>query len=1220
LEFCLLLIVQLLIWGRSAMFAQLKNSFAFTTKLFVVAAAVAAGTQASHTWAQSAYFSFEGDIPVIGDQHDFLFDLTRSVGSGEDLRFVTYTNSGGTNAAGDTIAATSFDGDLRLWDSLNVLHGQDDQSGPGVDSLLSWAGVQTLDTPLNPDPLVADSYRLNHQNYLNFTTGAWAVDLIGPADAMVYTGTTITGTGTTDSLKFGTSGAGANVATYNHSSGTLTLLDQLVLAPSGNAALNLSGGTITAGGLTTINSGGIYTQSNGTFNANGGMTIDGGTYQRTGGAFNLAAGQTLTAMNDGQFSYNTSYDIDAGTTFDIQSGADFVFSTYLDIGDNGGDGTLLVDGSGSSLVTGTAYSLWGYSGNTADITFSNNATGDIGEILLAQHAAAGTTGNFDVLSNADVTIDTLIIADSGGATTSGVVSVIDSGSTITQGAGSNLTIGAAADSFAALNAAFGGVFNASNTGTITVNATGSLNADSGTFNAKGSGSAAGGTISTSGMINVTGSGLVNLNGGTPGYYSSVVGGNGGIINVLAGSVNLSGSGRLLGNGLEGGSLGGYRGGEGGSASISGGAVSAVDSTQISFSGGNGGFGGGAGDAGRGGEGGTTTVSAGSLALHDSTILRLDGGNAGGTHLNPNRGGHGGTLDVSGGTVAVNDTTTVSLDGGNGSGANVSGKGGNAGNGGQVLVSAGSLTVNDGLLRLEAGNPGNGPGGLGTNGLIDVTGGTFEMNGGEVYTGTFQRSGGGVFNFNDGKLTVAGGTFDPGAAAYTINGPSVAELPTLVLADGATAPGVTSTMIVGNTNRGRLEILNGSTLNSADPDLGSTSSGYGEAVVDGAGSTWTISSGDIVVGEGGTGDLTVSNGGLVTAGDDFVVGRGGISDGTLLVSSGASVSAANRMVIGESGTGMATVEGGGSMTSSSYLNMGWFSGSNGTLTATGSGSLIDANSSLNVGGIHSGAGGTGELNISNDATVDVATNLRVWSAGTVNFSGGTVIASTINDTSGGAFNFTGGDLHVGTYDGNLIQDGGTMSPGASPGTTFITGNYDINAGTYLAEFGGGGNPTDLVDVTGDINISLVGTSLDLLPIGGMDAGTYTLMETTGGTLTGTFDNVTDLGVYDDLFGVQYTATSVTLTLDFGLIAGDLNLDGFVDAADAGLMFGNWGPTTLGYLDGNLNGDAYIDAADAGIMFGNWTGDVGPALTTIPEPSALLLAGLAGCTLLGRRRRI
>ena len=1678
-----------------------SNSSFTSSRRFVLAIATLLVLQGSATYGQSAYFSFEGDIPAVGDQHDFLFDLTRSVGSGEDLRFVTYTNQGGTNAAGDTITQTLFDGDLRLWDSLNVLHGQSDQQG-GVnyDALISWPGIQTVDTPLNPDPLVADSYRLNHQEYSNNSTGAWAVDLIGPADAMVYTGTTITGTGTTDSLKFGTTGAGANVATYNHSSGTLTLLDQLVLAPSGNAALNLSGGTITAGGLTTINSGGTFTQSAGTFNSNGGTLVDGGTYQRTAGTFNIAAGttltvqngglyewggtssnlqlndvgssilvtgasstfrqtdsapndssvfitngftmdanlggtieaeyllvddgtmtidgsgstldvtagntggfihrigaglgsmgaltlsnsatgsfesttatllrvgansstgtidvlsnadltlqsldlnesgastvtvdgsgstitqvgastlnvgstsgstgtidvqnsgvfttgtgainvnatgtlnagvtgvgtfnangdvnvdggtinrgnasnrfnlatgktltatndaqinftgaynidlgttfnilsgadfsttlfidighaggdgtllvdgsgssvvtaanyawwgsfgntanvtfsnsatgdigeiqlartstagttgnfsvlsdadvnvdalqianfggattsgavlvdgagstltqdgastlivghstdgtatidvqnngvfntgtgvatvnatgtinagvvgfatfnangdvnvdggtinsggngrfnlatgKTLTATNDAQINFTGSYNVNAGTTFNILSGADFSTTSYLDIGENG-DGTLLVDGSGSSVVTSAAFSYWGFGGDTANITFSNSATGDIGDIGLATSSIAGTTGNFDVLSNADVNIDYLDIAINGGGTTSGVVSVIDAGSTITQGAGENLNIGSAADSFAALNAAFGGVFNASNTGTINVNATGNLNADSGTFNAIGAVSEAGGTLGTSGSINATGSGIINLDGGSPDLNVFLPAGIGGTINMTSGSFALSGTSQTLARGGRGGR--GEPGGVGGNLNISGGAATAVDSSMIILRGGRGGD----SDLNKGetgGAGGIVTVSTGSLDLYDNSLLLMDGGRGGnmygGDELGSD-GGMGGIINASGGSVTVNDNATVSLGGGNGYALNAfTHTNGDGGDGGQLNVSAGSFTVNGGLVTLEGGNPGTrpfaAPGSPGANGLVDVTGGTFEMNGGEVYTGTFQRSGGGVFNFNDGKLTVAGGTFDPGAVAYTINGPSAVELPTLVLADGATAPGVTGGMVVGNSNRGRLEILNGSTLTSTAADLGLTPTGYGEALVDGAGSIWTITLfSDIAIGESGTGDLTVSNSGAVNSSDDFIIGRNSAGDGTLLVSSGSSVSAGNRIVIGESGTGLATVDSGGIMTSNSYLNIGWIGGSNGTLAATGAGSLIDANSSLNVGGTHSSAGGTGELNIASDATVDVATNLRVWSGGTVNFSGGTVIASTINDTSGGAFNFTGGDLHVGTYAGNLTNQGGTLAPGLSPGITDVTGTYDQQSGALEIEILSGGlSPVAGVDfdrLTADA--VLLAGDLDIVPDAGYvpTLGDSFEIINANASVSGTFANVNDLNpTFGFTYDVIYNATDVLLEVIPSLY-GDLNLDGLVDALDFGTLAANFGVNGLGYYDGNINGDLYVDAADIGVMFANWTGDAGPVGATVPEPSSLLLVGLAGVLFCSRRRPV
>lgn len=111
----------------------------------------------------------------------------------------------------------------------------------------------------------------------------------------------------------------------------------------------------------------------------------------------------------------------------------------------------------------------------------------------------------------------------------------------------------------------------------------------------------------------------------------------------------------------------------------------------------------------------------------------------------------------------------------------------------------------------------------------------------------------------------------------------------------------------------------------------------------------------------------------------------------------------------------------------------------------------------------------------------------------------------------------------------------------------------------------------------------------------------------GTLTaGTFTNV----FFDDLSLI--TASE---------LPGDLNLDGLINAIDAGIMFANWGQVGLGYFDGNIvtGGLDAIDAGDAGIMFANWTGDAGPLATTIPEPSSLLMASLVGLICCRRRRR-
>ena len=87
---------------------------------------------------------------------------------------------------------------------------------------------------------------------------------------------------------------------------------------------------------------------------------------------------------------------------------------------------------------------------------------------------------------------------------------------------------------------------------------------------------------------------------------------------------------------------------------------------------------------------------------------------------------------------------------------------------------------------------------------------------------------------------------------------------------------------------------------------------------------------------------------------------------------------------------------------------------------------------------------------------------------------------------------------------------------------------------------------------------------------------------------------------------------------GGVLGDLNGDGAIDAADAGMLFSTWGRSGIGDLDAS----GITDAADAGILFTNWTGD--PITAAVPEPSlgTFALVGLAIGAYAGRgtqRRR-
>jgi T5SS/PEP-CTERM-associated repeat protein len=152
-------------------------------------------------------------------------------------------------------------------------------------------------------------------------------------------------------------------------------------------------------------------------------------------------------------------------------------------------------------------------------------------------------------------------------------------------------------------------------------------------------------------------------------------------------------------------------------------------------------------------------------------------------------------------------------------------------------------------------------------------------------------------------------------------------------------------------------------------------------------SWDDVSGEFVVGYLGIGELNISDGATLVVNDDLYVGRYGGSSGTVNVSGNDSSLIVNdEVVVGYIGTG--------------ELNIS-------------DGATLDVNGEFVVG-----YKGTGELNISDGATLDVSNDLYVGenegSSGTINVSG--------SDSS-----FVGLDIYVGSEGaGELnISDGATL---------------------------------------------------------------------------------------------------------------------------------------------------------------------------------------------------
>jgi autotransporter-associated beta strand protein len=238
-------------------------------------------------------------------------------------------------------------------------------------------------------------------------------------------------------------------------------------------------------------------------------------------------------------------------------------------------------------------------------------------------------------------------------------------------------------------------------------------------------------------------------------------------------------------------------------------------------------------------------------------------------------------------------------------------------------------------------------------------------------------------------------------------------------------------------------------------------------------------------------------------------------------------------------------------------------------------------------------------------------VNVSAGGAFNVSGGSTDLATINLVGGGSAGLTGGTLHVQNVQGSLANQGGTLAPGMSPGSTNITGSYTQESGGTLGiEIGGAapGTGFDFVNVggvatlAGILDVSLINS---FTPTPGQEFTVLTASSVTnnGLTLGGSAAN---------LFNLLIGPSSVLLQAPF---AGDFSRDGDVNAADYVTWRKGEGTTYPSAQYVTWRSD-FGQASSAGA-----SGSALDASAAVPEPATILIltAGLLPL-LCGRRLRI
>jgi hypothetical protein len=265
----------------------------------------------------------------------------------------------------------------------------------------------------------------------------------------------------------------------------------------------------------------------------------------------------------------------------------------------------------------------------------------------------------------------------------------------------------------------------------------------------------------------------------------------------------------------------------------------------------------------------------------------------------------------------------------------------------------------------------------------------------------------------------------------------------------------------------------------------------------------------------------------------------------------------------------------------------------------------------------------DVNLHDDTTVDVASNSTLAFDGALNLMGkiltktgaGTMAINNRVTLAGGTVVGAQGTISGdGTIGGDVYNEGGTLSPGNSPGLMAIAGDYTQgDRGTLLIELAGiaAGTNYDQLQVDGG---ALLDGTLEVALLDGFQPGlgdTFDILDFN--TVSGSFSEMKLPALENSLLwdtSELLARGAICVGSCPAGIGGDFNYDGTVDAADFTVWQDNLG-LSASALNGNGSGAATVVQTDYQmwkINFGQSTAS-GSGADPVPEPTTLLLALLA-----------
>ena len=353
---------------------------------------------------------------------------------------------------------------------------------------------------------------------------------------------------------------------------------------------------------------------------------------------------------------------------------------------------------------------------------------------------------------------------------------------------------------------------------------------------------------------------------------------------------------------------------------------------------------------------------------------------------------------------------------------------------------------------------------------------------------------------------------------------------------------------------------------------------------------------VTIGDYGTGELSVSDGGMVIA-RSLSLGNNETGNGTVQVTDPLSrLTVADQLRLGRDGTGELVIEQGATVFSGSAWIAGDVSTPRGapvpgvgnvTIAGAGSkwtitGNLVVcydgvANVSVTNGAQLASANAIVGQKVGGDGRVTIAGANSRWTSNLLQIGDAGAATVAVNDaarltvtqviTVGARGRLTGDGVVAST-----LVNGGVVAPGASTGALHLEGTY--------SQLGGGELQIDLASTTEFDALEVTGSASlkGRLAVNLVDDFTPSLNDafailTTTTLLTGRFNIVSLPSLAPGLsWEIEYGATAVTLRV--GALTADFNHDGYVDGDDLAI----WKTAMNNGPPADANGDGQTDGGD------------------------------------------